>query len=253
VGWQSEYQVTFSCFFSHPLSAFQLGLQYSWTKCNTMVLSPLFSFSPLPNSHSVLFLVPVLHHGIQFHGPRHTLYNLLLNFKFCNNSWLILHKQNQPSSGILYHASYVEALLCISIRIYPQSPDVTTQIFWYVYSKFNMFKEFHITCICPDCEDYRFSDNEKEDGSDISESLSELQSAENADKEDLISELLEPLSELLTILCFHSAPPQPPPLPWSWPQKVVDRMEWIQLERRTDPIWDFQNHSWFSSFITLSQ
>ena len=76
-----------------------------------------------------------------------------------------------------------------------------------------MFKEFHITCICPDCEDYRFSDNEKEDGSDISESLSELQSAENADKEDLISELLEPLSELLTILCFHSAPPQPPPLP----------------------------------------
>jgi len=87
-----------------------------------------------------------------------------------------------------------------------------------------MFEDFRITCICPDCKDYRYLDDEEDDDSDMNEdtnSLPELQSAEDAKKEQLVSELPEPLSGLPTISCPHSTPPQLPPSPQSRPREVV--------------------------------
>jgi len=82
VGWQSEYQVNLLASISCPLSSptlnsrFQLGLQFLQAKCNTLAISPLFPFSPLPNSHPVPYPDPVPRHSIQFRRPQHTLYSI---------------------------------------------------------------------------------------------------------------------------------------------------------------------------------
>jgi len=103
--------------------------------------------------------------------------------------------------NVVHHTPHVEALLRIASE-YVHSPlGTSAQVFRHVYPEFNMFEDFRITCICPDCEDYRYLDDEEDNDSDMNEntnSLPELQSAEDAEKEELVSELLELLSGLPT-------------------------------------------------------
>jgi len=82
VGRQSEYQVDLLASISRPLSSpalnsqSRLGLRFSWAKCNTLAVSPLFPFSLFLNSRPVSCPDPVPCRGIKFHRPWHALYSI---------------------------------------------------------------------------------------------------------------------------------------------------------------------------------
>ena len=136
--------------------------------------------------------------------------------------------------NLVHHAPHVEALLRIASEYVHNPLGTSAQVFRHVYPEFDMFEDFRITCICPDCEDYRYSDDEEEDDSDMNEdtnSLPELQSAEDAEEEELAPELSEPLAGSPIISRPHSAPPQLPPSPRSRPREIVQPEDITATER----------------------
>jgi len=134
--------------------------------------------------------------------------------------------------NVVHHAPHVEALLCIASE-YVHSPlGTSAQVFRHVYPEFNMFEDFRITCISPDCEDYRYSDDEEDNDSDMNEntnSLLELQSAEDAEKEELVSELLELLSGLPTTE-WDECDPKEEQTQYETSENTLDVAETVDLE-----------------------
>ena len=120
--------------------------------------------------------------------------------------------------NIVHHSPHIEALLQIASSYVHFPVGIVAQALRQIHPEFDMFEDYRITCVCPDCEDYLLSDDDDDaDADDNSDPDSEemdrattLPSVEHSNKEET-----DPPSVTLPISRPRSAPPQLPPSPRS--------------------------------------
>jgi len=114
--------------------------------------------------------------------------------------------------NLIYHSPHIETMLSIAKDYVHYPVGIVAQAIRHIHPEFDVFEDYRITCICPECEDFTFSDEEED--SDMSEghdSMTGLQTIEESSNEDTDpSPLVSP-----PISRPHSAPPQLPPSPRS--------------------------------------
>jgi len=112
--------------------------------------------------------------------------------------------------NLIYHSLHIETMLSIAKDYVHYPVGIIAQAIRHIHPEFDVFEDYRITCICPECKDFMFSD--KEEDSDTSkghDSMPGLQTIEESSNEDTgPSPLVSP-----PIWRPHSAPPQLPPSP----------------------------------------